>query len=89
VFPDLSQGDKEPALRRIGLDPYGASIESAVKIGVPIASAASNLRDARDWCVIYITKKFRRVMFSCSRRVVNGVGERGRKAVPQGAGSGR
>jgi hypothetical protein len=35
------------------------------------------LRDARDCCVIYITKKFRRVMFSCSRRVVNGVGAKG------------
>jgi MYXO-CTERM domain-containing protein len=32
------------------------------------------LRDARDRCVIYITKKIRRVMFSCGRRVVNGVG---------------
>jgi hypothetical protein len=45
---------------------------------VPRPSAAPNLRDARDCCVIYITKKIRRVMFSCSRRVVNGVAQRGR-----------
>jgi MYXO-CTERM domain-containing protein len=41
-----------------------------------------------DRCVIYITKKFRRVVFSCSRRVVNGVAQKGREAVPEGAGYG-
>jgi hypothetical protein len=56
IFRGLSQGRQRAPVRRLGLGSPGASLKLSGKTRVSIASAAPNLRDARDCCVIYITK---------------------------------